>query len=167
MNKEDIEQQIHEFAEQMYETGYRNGQDSVETWQQTYQVGYERGLNDAWEYARKILFDYTLTDVKEKFGTDTFCGIIEKYSASETIAKIKEYEEKQKRVEIKVGDEVYLLDGNYHSVVTSLFEESKKAVLITQNGKWATEFISNLRKTGRHFKEIEYVLKQMKGDNNE
>jgi hypothetical protein len=164
MNKEDIEQQIHEFAELMYKTGYEDGQKDKPS---VFYEQYKQGLDDAWECARKILFDYTLTDVKEKFGTDTFCGIIEKYSASETIAKIKEYEEKQKRVEIKVGDEVYLLDGNYHSVVTSLFEEGKKAVLITQNGKWSTEFISNLRKTCRHFKEIEYVLKQMKGDNNE
>ena len=58
-----------------------------------------------------------------------------------------------------VGDEVYLLDENYHSVVTCIFD--KQAVCITQNGKWNVDEIDNFHKTGRTFPEIVEVLKKM------
>lgn len=61
--------------------------------------------------------------------------------------------------EVKVGDEVYYLDENYKSVVTSVSEDT--AVMITQNGKWAVNYVKKLHRTGRHFDTIEEVLKQL------
>lgn len=77
-----------------YKEGFKEGEGTGHTL--AYDKGYNNGLNDAWECARKILFDPTHPkELPEALGTDTFCGIIEKYSASEAIQKIKEYEEQQ------------------------------------------------------------------------
>ena len=78
---------------------------------------YKKGLNDAWECIKKLVFDkndggLTFTEIAEIFdGERLSAEILESYSASEAIAKIKEYEEKQNQAdnEIKVGDEV--VDG--------------------------------------------------------
>ena len=61
---------------------------------------YEDGLNDAWECARKLILikregGLSMEEIEKIFG-DTTCraNIIRAYTASETIAKIKEYENK-------------------------------------------------------------------------
>ena len=60
------------------------------------EAAYQRGLEEAWEGARKILFDSSLPrDILTDLGADSFCGIIHDCSADEAIAKLKEYEEKQ------------------------------------------------------------------------
>lgn len=67
---------------------------------------YERGLDDAWECARKIIDSATSVEgcewFEEIFGKGTITNIFKEYSASEIIVKIKEYEEKQKAI----GDEM-------------------------------------------------------------
>lgn len=59
---------------------------------------YQKGLNDAWECARKIIrpTGYSFAQLQEAFSLsslDCVCRIFEDFSASEAIAKIKEYEE--------------------------------------------------------------------------
>lgn len=87
-------------------------------------TSYERGLKDAWECAKKIAVDMTIGDLKscgliytndDEYNLDEYeysCDVINKYSASEAISKINEYEKRKKKDEdIKVGDEVdYILD---------------------------------------------------------
>lgn len=63
--------------------------------------------------------------------------------------------------EIRVGDEVYLLDKNRKSVVTCVYDDY--AVMITQIGKWSVEDVKKIHKTGKHFDEIEKVLNLLKG----
>lgn len=58
--------------------------------------GYNSGLNDAWEAARKII-DRTSRTINA-FGMGV-PDIFNRYTASEAIAKIREYEEKQKAEE--------------------------------------------------------------------
>ena len=79
-----------------YEEGYDHGNQLAPV------DFYERGLNDAWECARKIGTEikdggidiYTL---KEIFGKEaTTVSIFRDYSAKEAIAKINTYEDKQK-----------------------------------------------------------------------
>jgi len=64
---------------------------------------------------------------------------------------------------IIIGDEVYLLDGNYHGVVTAVWEDCGvvKTERLTQSGKLACDDAKDLHRTGRRFPEIAYVLKQM------
>lgn len=72
--------------------------------------------------------------------------------------------------EISVGDEVYIAAKNYPSVVTCIYSETgsgckitdnPKAVLITRSGKTACTPVSMLHKTGKHYFQIESVLKEL------
>ena len=61
-----------------------------------YETGYERGIHDAWECARKIDTNRDLENYV--FGDDLDNGY-RNLSASEAMAKVKEYEEKQRQNE--------------------------------------------------------------------
>ena len=65
-------------------------------------TAYNRGLNDAWEVARKLvhprLGGYTEEQKQRIFGTYVSSdSSLQNFSASEVIAKIKAYEDKQKQ----------------------------------------------------------------------
>lgn len=86
----------------VYNQGYEDGKESVQIDEST---AYERGLNDAWELARKLSnlgFNDTRKEIfGEKYGLSI--NIIKDFSVDEVADKIKEYEEKQELVEkIKV-----------------------------------------------------------------
>ena len=68
---------------------------------------------------------------------------------------------------ILVGDEVYLLDANYHGVVTAVWEDCGvvKTESLTQSGKLACDDAKDLHRTGRRFPEIANILKQMQEGN--
>ena len=68
---------------------------------------------------------------------------------------------------ILVGDEVYLLDPNYHGVVTAVWEDCGvvKTESLTQSGKLACDDAKDLHRTGRRFPEIANILKQMQEGN--
>lgn len=129
---------------------------------------YEDGLNEAWEVARKII-DMNPIELGELIGIDTAfeSDIINKYSASEAITKIKKYEEKQKQTddEIKVGDEIERIKGNHDRkyIVTKIIESGYINIIFDDGGVGYVNPI-HYRKTGRHFSEIEDVLMQMQKD---
>lgn len=68
---------------------------------------------------------------------------------------------------ILVGDEVYLLDSNYHGVITAVWEVGGvvKTERLTQSGKLACDDAKDLHRTGRRFPEIANILKQMQEGN--
>lgn len=72
--------------------------------QRAIEESYQKGLNDAWECARKINKLSWLTleqmgfEIKDRSKNPSW-DVIKEYSASEAIAKIKEYEGKQKQTE--------------------------------------------------------------------
>ena len=68
---------------------------------------------------------------------------------------------------ILVGDEVYLLDSNYHGVVTAVWDDCGvvKTERLTQSGKLACDDAKDLHRTGRRFPEIANILKQMQEGN--
>lgn len=137
---------------------------------------YERGLNLAWECAKKIATDMTIENLKscglictndgeyEPEEYEYSCEVINKYSASEAIAKIKEYEKRKKKDEdIKVGDEVVYLDRVF--VVTSIFKNEYIHGIDSRGERCCYHYKSHksgLKKTGRTFPQIAEVLKQMK-----
>ena len=116
---------------------------------------YRRGLNDAWDVARKIR-DMTWKEQREVFGTDIYTDIIV-LSASECIEKIRQYE--QKKGEIEVGDEITAPKGLRGVCIG--FYGSKMYVMWRDGsaGLWSTE---QFKKTGRHLKEIGKVLEKMR-----
>ena len=125
-----------------------------------YEDGYQEGIFEAWEAAKKILFNpddggMSAIDVNEVFGESSWT-VMKDFSASEVVAKIKEYEDSKQK--IKVGDEVE--DGVANLVVLEINEDG------TIEG--FTDYGSVVhaiprKKTGRYFPEVVGLLKNMKG----
>lgn len=127
---------------------------------------YQKGLEKAWETAKYIV-SLTGNDVKRReiIGDCAAWYAFTHYTASEVIANIEAYEQKQKQGEIKVGDEVYLIDECHPRVVTCITKingENPTAVQFTESGRWVADDVTELHKTGRHFDQIEEVLKALK-----
>jgi len=115
----------------------------------------EQGVSD--EEFREALDFYenaNQTICYEVWGSTTLSLIFYYNSLSEFVNKYKD-----KQNEIKVGDEVYCLDHNYKSIVTSV--EDGVAVMITNNGKWSTCNTEELHKTGKRY-DIESILNGLK-----
>lgn len=170
-----IENRIRHVYNQGYEDGLKDGKESVQIDDST---AYERGLNDAWECARKMMLSdedggIALSDILKIFGMTQYSAI-KRFSASESIAKIKEYEEKQKQEddEIKIGDEIKNKWGtrgvvveiapqyNGTTVYSVLWRNAERRCL--DKSDWDSYEV--WKKTGRHFSQIEEVLEQMKGE---
>jgi len=173
-----IEREIRELCDKRYRDGVSDGFDDG------YNQGYfdakgtnddeirEQGRKDAWECARKMMLSdedggIALSDILKIFGMTQYSAI-KRFSASEAIAKIKEYEEKQKMVEdaeIKVGDEVIYCGGGAHDgSVGVVIGTEKDWVEVKFKSSWNCVGIckDTLTKTGRHFPQIAEVLEQMK-----
>jgi hypothetical protein len=167
---EGIRRQASELIEQAYQRGYKVGYEAAkennksDTESRVAEL-MEIGRNEAWEAAKKLSDSKNVNEILDD--TIVYCvNIFERHTASEAIEKLRAYEEKKKQEKdnkIHVGDEVYLLDVNYLSIVTSIddYYGVEKATCITQNGKWYVNTISELHKTGRHFPEIAEVLKKL------
>ena len=76
------------------------------------ELGYEAGLEDAWECARKIV---EMGEYDRKWNVFTKCDDGEypfvKYTASEAIEKIKEYEEQKKQSDKSCKDCKHSING--------------------------------------------------------
>ena len=123
---------------------------------------YQRGLEDAWWAARKIVCDesFDWNTLLHIFDSRSFEIIFRNFSASEAIAKLKAYEEKQDD-KIEVGDEV-----KWHSNVVVVTRLYKDGVLdwcdgISKDGRAFHVLAENVRKTGRHF-DIASILEDMR-----
>lgn len=114
---------------------------------------YERGLNDAWDAAKKLAMMDTETseDVTGYFG---LFRIMENLTPGEAISKLRAYEEEKNK--IHVGDEV---KGNSTPwVVTHIYEDLLKG--IDAVGDVRASRMESIHKTGRHF-DIEPILKEI------
>ena len=159
-----IRSQLSELVEYAYREGYE-ACSMRECGFTSPEEAYQKGLDDAWECARKIM-RMGSTKQEEIFCVHGDLEILEKLLPSEAISKIKAYEERKKaeQEDFKVGDEVYLIDSNHPRVVTCIFTENgcyTKAVQVTESGKWVVDEIRNLHKTGRTFPQIAEVLKRL------
>ena len=157
-----------------YERGYENGfiaghLKAEKSGQSFYEDGYQRGLNDAWEAARKIALTEGLgiDGMYAVFGTEDPEPIFREYSASECIEKIRQYE--QEKEEIKVGDEVKGGDEKYIVLQKYLnnIDELMVVLFNTKNGEIDKWHLNNtngaiFEKTGRHFPEIAEVFAKMR-----
>lgn len=135
---------------------------------------YQKGLDDAWEAAKKI-FGYEMdggipiNEIWKVFGyaeDATFCtaDIIRHNTAAEAINKIKAYEEKQND-KIEVGDEVNWLGDCF--IVTRIFQprtQKEQCDGIDDDGcVYHDVLMDDLEKTGRHF-DIDKILGEMRND---
>jgi flagellar biosynthesis/type III secretory pathway protein FliH len=149
-----------------YVKGYEDGQ--KEKPQAIYEMKveeYNKGLNEAWECARKISMPENEGGMSVKALQSIFGKAREIFNctASEAIQKIKEYEEKQKQTEeIKVGYEVYNIDRENKRIVTAI--DGNKAIQLCSNGKYTVDNIDTLHWTGREDLRIKKVLENIKNE---
>lgn len=134
-----------------------------------YKLGYENGLNDAWDAARKIvlsredggLFEYEAR--KSVFGCGNYMAL-KNYSASEAVKKIRQYGQDQEE-QIQVGDEVVFYNGE--KCVVTVVEDGQAAEVMDKGGfsmRMDDGLRNSMKKTGRHFPEIVEVFKKMNGE---
>ena len=124
------------------------------------EMAYNKGLQDAWELARKISnlpqrMIYDIFQIEDAYLLDVFTD----NTYQEALAKIEAYDKKQEK--IKVGDVVEHKDG-IKSVVMDVLEE--QIAVFTENGcieLWINQ--GNVKKTGKHI-DIESLLKQIGGE---
>ena len=153
-----------------YERGYKEGYEArkngesksaqmiVDYDKDLLEAEYKRGLNDAWEAARRI----SIMTIQEQYRVFDGCddgNIFGCYSASEAIAKLEAIGEKQD--EIKVGDEIVYKDGIKGVVVGKSKYHEEISVLNNAYDVPQSLHKNDVTKTGRHFDAIEEVLKQM------
>lgn len=125
-----------------------------------YLEAYEKGKADTedevWEFVR-IITDMTECERKECFGGST-CDLDEYMTYQEAKAKYESW--KKEKNEIRVGDEVKHRGLNY---VVGYVGADKVYHLIDKN--WLRTVVQGgyqLIKTGRHFNEVEELLKKMR-----
>lgn len=170
---EEIEKRIHEFAEQMYNAGYADrclltDEECIKDQQNQYM----KGLNDAWECAKKIAVSsndggFDLDELNDIFHTRSVTATMSNYSASEAIEKIKTYEEARKQ--IRVGDELIYIsdDGCGRRYIVTHIINLHFVDVIDECGGTTYINIEMCKKTGRHFSQVEELLKQMQEESEE
>lgn len=161
--------------EQGFNQGYEQGkgQKWIEEQLKTESEMYAKGLNDAWKCAKKItcnvsLGGYSTCILREIFDTARIGDMFLNFSASEAIAKINEYEEKQKQAnEIKVGDEV--VDGEVFNSGKGIVTFVSPVILyvLWYDGSTGRRKLTDVKKTGRTFPKIAEVVEQLKEEQDE
>lgn len=124
---------------------------------------YERGQRDAWELAQKILKPvidggYSHQQLLDIFGDHdaTAADIITELAIDRAVARVKEYE---KRIALHVGDEVLNLAG----VRLVVLKRREDGLVYTSSANGDVDMYKrdHLTKTGRHFDELEQLMKKM------
>lgn len=160
-----IRRQEQELIDQAYERGFKAGKEAFVTDEaKVVNEAYQKGLDDAWEVARKITCMW-YSEQFDVFNEHEAVNIFGCNTASEAIAKIKAYEEQKKAEEecIKIGDEVVGTYGFRGIVVGIDLPSGMASVLNTEYTVPQMHPLDDLkRKTdGRHFPQIAEVLKQL------
>lgn len=119
---------------------------------------YEDGLNDAWEVFRRLEYELTSAERVEFFGYYSPYDIIGTCTPQEIIKRLEKYDE------IKVGDEVEYISTSDRGVVEHISKFTQTISVMWDNGSIGEASIKKFKKTGRHFPQIEEVLKLMQKD---
>ena len=154
LNSDYINENFGNLQEEAYKRGINDGSLDVK---QRVEGAYQRGLEDAWEAARKISL-MSPDEIEKVFpGAAKYNRYNLGYSGVEVIAKLKAYEDKQKD-RIEVGDivEVY---GNL-GVVTYMYE-LEACVMMIEDGSSGNWNLNELKKTGKHY-DIASILEAMR-----
>lgn len=134
-------------------------QERLELIDELKQAEYNKGLNDAWELARKIADIVLPSERAEIFGYVvngiTVVDILRDFTPQEALAKLKAYEDSK----IEVGDVVKDEEG-WEYVVTNIYKDRDSCRYngVTSCGKWTGCYEPT--KTGKHI-DIKSILKQI------
>lgn len=139
---------------------------------------YQRGLNDAWEAARKVYMPenqggLSSFELDYVFGIGGVGMLFTEFNAKEVIEKLYAYEAKKKAEKgIKVGDEitvrVHSPERTINVIVYDVLKVGSTIVYNTlsfEEGKcFNISWNPEIKKTGRHFPQVEELLDAMKED---
>lgn len=167
---DNIKTQFHKVC--MY--GYEEGKKASCDCKEDMEAEYNRGLNDAWEAARKLAISskdggLDTETIAEIFDGLTYYAVFKAVSASEAVAKIKECEQ-QKQDTIKVWDEVYSEMNDLRFIVTRIITSKHMDITVKRyegictDGACYDNLPEDIVKTGRTFPQIAEVLDEMRGE---
>ena len=132
---------------------------------------YQRGLNDMWEYAKKLSL-ISQEEAEQIFpGAEKYNRFNLGYNGVEAFNKLKKYFDIKNENEFSVGDEIYQTSaaGNridfHHAIVTKV-EKDGGISFVRDNGQvghCTTRVETYWKKTGRHYQELAELLSNMKG----
>lgn len=163
LNSDYINEHFGDLQDTAYQKGINDGSLDVK---QRVEGAYKRGLEDAWEAARKLFSSMADSDIEKAFPTEWNNGgfnALINLQPQEAIEKLKAYEEKQKHDDkIEVGDEVKPYYSDIAGVVT-LIDSDTIYVLWRDGSSTSTIKQKEVRKTGRHF-DIASILEDMRND---
>ena len=158
---------INEHYSDLQDTAYQRGFDDAH---RISEEEYHRGLEDAWEAAKKLFSSMADSDIEKAFPIEWNNGgfnALMNLQPQEAIEKLKAYEEKQKTDNrIEIGDEVYAytLSGKTQPfIIIKIYDEDgvKYYSGINADGNHVQGGL-NYIKTGRHFPHVVELLKAMK-----
>lgn len=121
--------------------------------QERYDEGYQKGLDDAWELARKLLFTeanggMSLDEITECFGSEYDIARSLKMDVADAKAKYDAWKEKKEQEEqIHVGD-VVDYDGCEYVVIKELYDFYG---VINPTNNCSRTIFKNATKTGKHY----------------
>lgn len=120
---------------------------------------YNKGLNDAWECARKI-FTTNCATLQKVLGSSDEGTIIMLNEPQAILAKLEAYQ-KEKEQKIVAGDIVTTINGECEYLVTSVQLPNTLHTVNTRNGYLQTMKISSAKKTNKHI-DIQKILDELK-----
>ena len=124
-------------------------------------VAYQKGLDDAWELARKLVWGFSLAKLQEMGfnipSHDDEAEVLKMATVQEAISKLKAYEEKKDDT-IRVGDEVK--QNGDKGVCVKIYNDTIR-VMWADGSSCRWKLSSDLQKTGKHF-DIESILEALK-----
>lgn len=164
-NEESYQRGLSEGHDIGYKKGLEDGKKAFDLLDAERDSEYQRGLDDAWECAKKLFSTMSETEIEKVFPTEWengFYGLMQ-MKPQYAIAKLKAYEEKQKADEdVKRGDVVRHKINGLTYIVTLANECGY--VLLDSDGNFATSCITNsFEKTGKHV-DIDKILEGLSYD---
>lgn len=168
LNSDYINEHFGDLQDEEYDKGYAQCQDDYgDALKHAKDTAYQRGLNDAWECARKLFSSMAESDIEKVFPIEWNNGgfrALINLQPQEAIAKLKAYEEKQSD-KIEVGDEVNWSSDIF--IVTRIYQpygKKEQCDGIDDDGcVYHDVLMDDLEKTGRHF-DIASILEDMRHD---
>lgn len=137
-----------------------NGLDRLQKYgeeQIPYSEAYNKGLNDAWELAKK-LYEMKIEQLQEVFGAfETELEVMNYLTPQEALAKIEAYEKEQN--EIKVGDIVK--DGKNYFLVTKRYDNTFEG-MSDEGYLYCGLSLRDCEKTSKHI-DLTDIFKQIGG----
>ena len=149
-----------------YQRGLEEGKKAFDLLDAERDSEYQRGLDDAWDVAKKLFSSMADSDIEKAFPIEWNNGgfkALMDLQPQEAIDRIKAYEEQKADGKIKVGDEVdWSGDRFIVTRIYKLFGDKNHCDGIGKNGcVYNDVLVESLVKTGRTFPLVASIVEEM------